>query len=94
VIPPAPGPGYAWLNGYWHWDGDEYLWHRGRWDVRPAPGYVWLHHGWTQDRDRYRLMPGRWVRRGYHPPYAFVHPTPRFQRLDHTRERRPGLPPR
>ncbi len=25
AIPPAPGPGYVWRPGYWHWDNRGYI---------------------------------------------------------------------
>jgi WXXGXW repeat (2 copies) len=32
---PAPGPGYAWVGGYWYPNGARYAWHAGYW-ARPA----------------------------------------------------------
>jgi hypothetical protein len=29
--PPAPGYGYAWVNGYWDWTGAEWAWDTGYW---------------------------------------------------------------
>lgn len=75
VVPPQPGLGYAWVNGYWDWTGDRYVWRRGRWDLRPS-GSVWLRHGWVYDRGRYRLVPGRWVPRARYRPPAYVHRYP------------------
>ena len=36
--PPAPGPGYAWVNGYWDWTGAEWSWTpaTGRRRTRPT----------------------------------------------------------
>lgn len=31
----APGtqkPGFAWVRGYWHWDGVRHVWQRGHWE--------------------------------------------------------------
>ncbi len=78
VRPYAPGPDYAWVNGYWHWDGSQYVWMRGRWEPVPATGYSWVPHGWIRDRGVYRFHPGRWVR-GRPPHVAFVHPAPRYR---------------
>jgi hypothetical protein len=33
---PAPGPGYTWACGYWHWDAVRYVWVDGKWQP-PAP---------------------------------------------------------
>jgi len=26
VPPPTPGPGYAWVDGFWNWAGGRYVW--------------------------------------------------------------------
>jgi hypothetical protein len=42
VPPPAPvyapGPGYAWVSGYWYGVGPRRVWHGGYW--APRHGYV------------------------------------------------------
>jgi hypothetical protein len=30
-VPPAPGPGFFWVNGYWHGVGPHRVWHGGYW---------------------------------------------------------------
>ncbi len=50
VVPAAPGPGYIWRPGYWHWNGRGYAWVRGVY-VGKRPGY----HAW---------VPGHWGPRG------------------------------
>ena len=32
---PLPGPGYAWVEGYWAPNGRHYRWVAGRWDRPP-----------------------------------------------------------
>lgn len=49
VIVAAPGLGYAWVPGYWAWQG-RWVWVRGCWVARPHPRAVlvpghWAHHG-------------------------------------------------
>ena len=34
-VPAYPGPGYTWVEGYWHRRGPRYHWRNGYWD-RPA----------------------------------------------------------
>lgn len=56
-MPPCPGPGYFWVNGYY----DRGYWMAGRWEFR---GHVdrdryWdhdrgWHRGWDRDYDRGR----------------------------------------
>jgi hypothetical protein len=52
--PVAPGPRHIWIAGYHRWDGQNYVWVPGHWDLPPAhyrtwvPGH-WVHHqhnGW------------------------------------------------
>ncbi|HKE48998.1 MAG TPA: YXWGXW repeat-containing protein [Rhodanobacteraceae bacterium] len=42
-------PGYAWIPGYWRWNGVRYYW---------AGGY------WAPARAGYRYVPARWVHYG------------------------------
>ncbi len=35
-----PAPGMAWLAGYWHFNGTEYVWIPGHWES-PRPGLSW-----------------------------------------------------
>ena len=32
-IPPMPGPGYNWVDGYWYYSGGHRLWHAGYWSA-------------------------------------------------------------
>jgi hypothetical protein len=36
-VPPAPGPGYTWIQGYWGYNGGRYAWTNGYW-MRPPHG--------------------------------------------------------
>ena len=46
VVPASPGPGYAWVEGYWYPEGSRYKWHNGYWTRPPYGGAVWVqpHH--------------------------------------------------
>ena len=61
VAPPAPGPAYVWVDGYWQWTGVQYVWVRGYWAVPPQPGFVWSPAGWILDGGTYVFVHGRWV---------------------------------
>src|SRR5882757_8589226 len=37
----SPGDGYVWIDGYWHWNGYEWLWVNGRWE-HDQTGYVYV----------------------------------------------------
>ena len=56
VQPVAPGPGYAWVGGYWYPVGNHYKWHSGYWTRPPYGDAHWVapHH----DGRRYYL--GYW----------------------------------
>jgi hypothetical protein len=36
--PPPPSPDAVWINGYWAWDGRQYVWAQGHW-IMPPPHY-------------------------------------------------------
>src|SRR3954453_20465934 len=42
VHPREPGPGYAWVEGYWYPVGNRYRWHDGYWTRPPYDGAAWL----------------------------------------------------
>ena len=62
---PAVAQGYAWAPGYWAWNGDRYIWIRGR-QIVQRTGYRWEPDRWeNRDGHHYRHT-GRWERdRGY-----------------------------
>ncbi|MGD0792950.1 MAG: YXWGXW repeat-containing protein [Terriglobales bacterium] len=37
---PLPGPGYAWVDGYWAPNGHHYRWVAGRWDRPPYKAHI------------------------------------------------------
>jgi hypothetical protein len=56
--PPTPGPGYAWVGGYWFPSGPRYAWRSGYWARRPYVGAYWVgprYYG-------HRYYPGYWRR--------------------------------
>ena len=38
AVPPYPGPGYYWVNGYWFWNGPRRVWRPGYWAPRAYYG--------------------------------------------------------
>jgi len=40
--PPSPGPGYAWVGGYYNRVGPCYIWRAGYWARPPYAGAVWV----------------------------------------------------
>jgi len=56
--PPAPGPGYTFVNGYWYPAGPRYAWHAGYW-ARPP----YAHASWVGPRYYgHRFYAGHWRR--------------------------------
>ncbi len=45
---PAPGPGFAWVGGYWGFRGDAYAWVPGYWGRPPRPSAVWEAGRWSR----------------------------------------------
>src|SRR6478672_11086523 len=42
AVPSSPGPGYAWVDGYWYPTGNHYTWHQGYWTRTPYAGARWV----------------------------------------------------
>src|SRR5690606_28431412 len=87
--PPAPmveDPGqppahdYVWVDGFWHWNGAEWVWIDGRW-VPPVYGYVFVAPSYYTVGDDCVYVPGRWQRDPDHPRTAV---------RDHRSPRRPA----
>lgn len=56
----APGPGYAWVDGYWAPNGRHYQWVSGRWDRPPYEGAYWNHPHYDHQRQGWQLHEGHW----------------------------------
>ena len=41
-VPPAPGPEYLWIEGYWYPVRGHYVWHDGYWTHPPYAGAYWV----------------------------------------------------
>jgi hypothetical protein len=55
----APGPGFFWIGGYYHWYGNRWGWVAGHYERPPHHGAVWV-------GPRYEFRGGRRVYiRGY-----------------------------
>jgi hypothetical protein len=59
--PPAPGPAYVWVEGYWAWNGHSYVWKKGKW-VKRKPDYVWKKGHWKSTPRGWKWVPGKWVK--------------------------------
>lgn len=61
LAPPFPGPGWIWLDGYWHWN-TRWIWISGRWTQVPAYSPGWIAPRVEVHRGRYWFHPGYWSR--------------------------------
>jgi hypothetical protein len=52
-------PGMVWVEGYWHWNGVQYVWIPGHWESPPA-GYVWQPPSYTIVEGRHVYRAGHW----------------------------------
>ena len=55
--------GYAWQDGYYHWNGRRYVWVRGRYVRPPYARAAWYPGRWSRERRGWYWVPGHWVRR-------------------------------
>jgi WXXGXW repeat (2 copies) len=74
-VPPQPGPGYVWVEGYQYPQGSHYQWHDGYWTRPPYQGAYWVAPYHTNGQ----YFAGRWE--GSHGNVAHDH------RWDHGNER-------
>jgi hypothetical protein len=56
----SPGPGYAWVPGYYRWDGRAYVWAPGVWTRPPHARSHWVAGHWAQSRHGWYYVNGRW----------------------------------
>jgi hypothetical protein len=56
VRPVMPGPGYAWVDGYWYPVGNRYHWHEGYWTRPPYDGATWV----APYHDGHQFFSGHW----------------------------------
>jgi hypothetical protein len=54
-----PAPGMVWVEGYWHWNGVQYVWIPGHWES-PPPGAVWIAPRYVMVDGKYAYRAGRW----------------------------------
>ena len=60
VQPPAPSPNHFWIAGYHRWDGHQYIWTKGRYEVRPHAGARWMPARWEPRAKGKVWVEGHW----------------------------------
>lgn len=61
---PSPGAGFAWVAGFWNWNGSQYAWTSGHWERPPQAAQTWEAPRWEREGGRYRFRQGRWGGQG------------------------------
>ncbi len=62
VVQVAPRPGFIWVDGNWHWNGQTWVWMDGHYE-RMRHGHRWVPGQWVQQPNgAYQWVPGHWVR--------------------------------
>ncbi len=56
----SPGPGYAWVPGYYDWQGGNYVWVAGTWTRPPHEGAVWVAPTYEQRGSKFMYHRGTW----------------------------------
>ncbi len=57
-----PGDGYVWTDGYWHWNGTDWVWISGAWSPPLDPGVVFIPPAYYTSGPGCLYVPGRWHR--------------------------------
>jgi hypothetical protein len=60
VVPMAPAATYAWVPGYWGWNGRSYYWVGGRYIVRPSTRAYWVPGHWQRRGNGWIFISGHW----------------------------------
>ncbi len=58
--PPAHPDLFVWHTGHWRWEGNEYVWHPGRYEKRPAANAAWVQPEWVARGNQWVFRPGHW----------------------------------
>ncbi|HEX9305728.1 MAG TPA: hypothetical protein VGA31_14895 [Thermoanaerobaculia bacterium] len=58
--PVAPSPRHVWVRGYYTWDGAQYVWVPGRWELGPRPHARWVSGHWRHTRHGWYWVEGHW----------------------------------
>ncbi|HEY2805452.1 MAG TPA: hypothetical protein VGI92_06285 [Gemmatimonadales bacterium] len=56
----APSPRHVWVAGYYRWEGGNYVWAPGHWEVPPGRYHRWEAGRWVHARRGWYFREGRW----------------------------------
>ena len=69
-VVPVVAPGYVWAPGYYAWNGERYIWVRGR-PILQRVGYAWVPDRWVERKGHFSREHGHWARgRDFRPVHV------------------------
>jgi hypothetical protein len=71
-----PSPNHVWIAGHWHWNGGQYTWVAGKWELPPIENAVWVAPHWDSNGNGYVLTEGFWQQANSAPMAAEAPPPP------------------
>ncbi len=86
-LPPSR-VGYAWVPGFWNWDGRRHAWISGHWEIA-RPGYFYERAEWRREGDMWRFYEGGWRSNAVYTQVEVI-PAPPPPRWERTPAPRPG----
>ncbi|MGB5106677.1 MAG: hypothetical protein WBP29_01310 [Candidatus Zixiibacteriota bacterium] len=54
-----PSPFAIWIDGFWSWRRNDFVWVPGHWEANPRG--VWVSGYWERHPRGYRWVPGYWA---------------------------------
>ncbi len=60
----APARTAVWVAGFWQWNGADWVWISGSWQLRPDARVTWRAPEWRPRGRVHVLIPGGWIRIG------------------------------
>ncbi len=58
--PSRPSREHIWIDGYWDWNGRQYVRHPGQWARPPRAHAVWVAPRYEKHKQGYRYTRGQW----------------------------------
>jgi len=58
----APFAGAVWIEGYWQFQRNDWVWMEGRWARQPWPDAYWEPGLWIESRGGWKWRDGKWRR--------------------------------
>ena len=58
--PPREQQGQRWVTGAWQWNGSQYTWVGGHWEMPPRQNAQWMGPQWRRRGRQWESVPGRW----------------------------------